>query len=125
MALIKCPECGKEVSSMATNCPNCGYAISANSGDMVRIKIDPHPTVFGYHMTIINHSNYDLPISCVAGNIVEIPTEKEISIGFKSGLISEDLTVKVSPANGGKYRATWGAGLLTAKITGCNKVDIL
>lgn len=25
MALIKCPECGKEVSDKAYNCPNCGY----------------------------------------------------------------------------------------------------
>lgn len=25
MALIKCPECGKEVSDKASACPNCGY----------------------------------------------------------------------------------------------------
>ena len=24
MALITCPECGKEVSDKATTCPNCG-----------------------------------------------------------------------------------------------------
>lgn len=28
MALIKCPECGKEVSNTAYNCPNCNYAIN-------------------------------------------------------------------------------------------------
>lgn len=27
MALIKCPDCGKEVSSSAKNCPNCGAPI--------------------------------------------------------------------------------------------------
>lgn len=27
MALIKCPECGKEASDTANNCPNCGYNI--------------------------------------------------------------------------------------------------
>ena len=27
MALIKCPECGKEISDTAKNCPNCGYTI--------------------------------------------------------------------------------------------------
>lgn len=27
MALIKCGECGKEVSDKANNCPNCGYPI--------------------------------------------------------------------------------------------------
>ena len=24
MALIKCPECGRQVSEYAENCPNCG-----------------------------------------------------------------------------------------------------
>lgn len=28
MALIKCPECEREISSMATSCPQCGYPIS-------------------------------------------------------------------------------------------------
>ncbi len=28
MSLIKCPECGHEVSSEATKCPNCGYPIA-------------------------------------------------------------------------------------------------
>lgn len=26
MALIKCPECGKEISDQADSCPNCGYS---------------------------------------------------------------------------------------------------
>lgn len=28
MALIECPECKKEVSNQASNCPNCGYPLS-------------------------------------------------------------------------------------------------
>ena len=28
MALIKCPECGREISDRALSCPNCGYPIS-------------------------------------------------------------------------------------------------
>lgn len=31
MALIKCPECGKEISGKAKDCPNCGYRIKGNS----------------------------------------------------------------------------------------------
>lgn len=27
MALIKCPECGREVSSEAPTCPHCGYQL--------------------------------------------------------------------------------------------------
>lgn len=30
MALIKCNECGKEVSSNASNCPNCGNPINTS-----------------------------------------------------------------------------------------------
>lgn len=29
MALIKCPECGKEISNSANKCPHCGYAIKS------------------------------------------------------------------------------------------------
>lgn len=27
MALINCPECGKEISNNAKSCPNCGYSL--------------------------------------------------------------------------------------------------
>ena len=27
MALVKCPECGKEISDSATTCPNCGVNV--------------------------------------------------------------------------------------------------
>lgn len=30
MALIKCPECEKEISDKAEVCPNCGYPINTN-----------------------------------------------------------------------------------------------
>ena len=34
MALIKCPECGKEISDKATNCPSCGCPLeNANSNE--------------------------------------------------------------------------------------------
>jgi hypothetical protein len=32
MAMIKCPECGKDVSSRAPSCPNCGNPINLKSG---------------------------------------------------------------------------------------------
>ena len=31
MALIKCPECGKEISDKASACPNCGYPINVST----------------------------------------------------------------------------------------------
>lgn len=31
MAMIKCPECGKEISDLAEKCPNCGFPIGFES----------------------------------------------------------------------------------------------
>ena len=40
MALIKCPECGKEVSDRAANCIHCGFPLSSLRTDgEVMIKI--------------------------------------------------------------------------------------
>lgn len=36
MALIKCSECGKEVSDKATACPNCGCPISVTCEEKTR-----------------------------------------------------------------------------------------
>ena len=30
MAMINCPECGKEISDKALSCPNCGYSLNSN-----------------------------------------------------------------------------------------------
>lgn len=33
MPMIKCPECGKEVSDLASSCPNCGFPLGYNAGN--------------------------------------------------------------------------------------------
>ena len=38
MALIKCSECGREVSSLASACPHCGAPISAFNGCIVHFE---------------------------------------------------------------------------------------
>ena len=38
MALMSCPECGKQISSLAKSCPNCGCPIISDVG-MVSIKL--------------------------------------------------------------------------------------
>lgn len=42
MALIKCPECGKEISDQALSCPNCGYSLKKQKiqFDISKIKYD-------------------------------------------------------------------------------------
>ena len=35
MALINCPECGKQVSDQAQSCPECGYEIQGTLADQI------------------------------------------------------------------------------------------
>lgn len=39
MALIKCPECQKEISDSAVSCPNCGHRLKAMSDQTKKIII--------------------------------------------------------------------------------------
>jgi xanthine/uracil/vitamin C permease (AzgA family) len=45
MALLKCPDCDNDISSLATNCPNCGYPIAgggttqAHGGKVVTVEL--------------------------------------------------------------------------------------
>ena len=34
MAIVKCPECNREVSDKASACPNCGYQINSVKTDV-------------------------------------------------------------------------------------------
>ena len=48
MALIKCPECEREISDKASSCPNCGCPLSEMSTTgIVRIKM-PNNVVEGW-----------------------------------------------------------------------------
>lgn len=47
MALIKCPECGREISSFATSCPHCGYPISSNDLSDKLVINEESPSISG------------------------------------------------------------------------------
>ena len=42
--MIKCPECGREISSKATSCPHCGCPISEASSKVIDAKVEPAET---------------------------------------------------------------------------------
>lgn len=39
MALIKCPECGKEISNNAKTCPNCGHRLKPSAAIPILLTI--------------------------------------------------------------------------------------
>lgn len=101
MALIKCPECGREISDKAYSCPQCGYPISQdktpisytviledcgnqkvqvikkireiNKLDLLPAKIiaDNTPTIFSYNISLENATKIKNQLESV-GAIVSV-----------------------------------------------------
>jgi hypothetical protein len=65
MALINCPECGKQVSTAAAACPSCGYPISPSQQEKVQaspiagvpvsnqLLLKVHPSWWGYFWHLV------------------------------------------------------------------------
>ena len=45
MALVKCPECGKEISDKAVSCPNCGCPILKNNDSDCNVNEEKIPII--------------------------------------------------------------------------------
>ncbi len=54
MALIKCPECGSDVSSMAEMCPHCGHPIVAEEkAKKQSAYVNMIPSIIGFLLIIV------------------------------------------------------------------------
>lgn len=56
MALINCPECGKEVSDKASSCPNCGYPISIKEDYICKVNGTNVDLKFVFDVAINNNN---------------------------------------------------------------------
>ncbi|MBQ6520310.1 MAG: zinc ribbon domain-containing protein [Anaerolineaceae bacterium] len=84
MAIIKCPECGKDVSDKAVSCPACGYPIASKipNGD-IQIKIGilkAKNKLQTGQMVLITDSNKQTLWEGKAGDIARIHFEQITTI---------------------------------------------
>lgn len=100
MALIKCPECGKEVSDSAKVCPNCGYPIAEDYGKgevkiNIKFKVDMSNMVNMIGKTnlfaIYNVETEEKLWSGIAGQLVILEVDKPLKIGIEWGRYALDL----------------------------------
>ena len=86
MALIKCPECGKQVSDKAQTCPNCGFSISQLFNDEIMIQIDRDPSqpFLGTIIDIKNAYTGELLVRGNAGSLFTIKSKEPVTITFKA-----------------------------------------
>ena len=146
MALIKCPECGKEVSDRAPSCVNCGCPIQSQKAESeVVIKALKHPNenhVIGYSLgTPMYGQSAKVYICTTSGRCVtemmtgqttslNIDSDMEIYASFypigKKGLFNlgektKSNTIQISAGQLTKVQISYIFGNLTKIVI--NKVD--
>ena len=128
MALIKCPECGKEVSDKAKACPNCGFEVALlQLQNKVFIKIGLKKETTLANIVIADSSRNKLAYVQI-GDIAEFELTEPTSIDFYwEGYFKNNkkpmFTTTVEP--GKKYQTTWGpAGFWGVEsIVKCSEVN--
>ena len=124
MALIKCVECGRMVSDMATNCPSCGYPIGKNSTyGIVQIKLG----TFKSTQNAFISANGKMLWKGKTGQIVELKLERptNIQIRYEMGMFDGAGSCGgiIDPKKSKKWQVVSRPGFITMKLT-LQPVDI-
>lgn len=76
MALVNCPECGKQVSDQATNCPHCGYPLKHVEKEKPKKKVNPDLS----KMEVIMVRSSQLPFLGAAFTLILTPVCVAVAI---------------------------------------------
>lgn len=131
MALIKCPECGKEVSDKAKACGNCGCPVedSLPSGD-VKIKISSLPAVplfSAKQKASITSADGKVIWEGKVGEVAEIYFEGETEITVKYHTSMSNFGGKckgtIKPSKSKKYAVITKAGVSRMVLQAVDVID--
>ena len=131
MALIKCPECGKEVSDKAKSCGNCGCPIESLSpnGD-VKIKISSLPAVplfSAKQKASITSADGKVLWEGKVGEVAEIyfEGETEITVKYHTSMTNFGGKCKgvIKPSKSKKYAVITKAGVSRMVLQAVDVID--
>ena len=118
MALISCPECGRQVSSSAKNCPTCGCPIEGR--DIATIRLD------SLRVGLIAKVYVDgvLTMEAASGSTVTIPVPSgKCYVVFETGGVLAKRSPVFTVEGGKKYQAVWETLQTIKAIVALNEVD--
>lgn len=106
MSLIKCPECGKEISDKAVSCPNCGYSLQ-NRGDendnekMMGISIGGSLILYfnSHLLSVENDGEIKVKDELISYNIIEISKDSHPALLIGHESLHEPLVIKKESEN--------------------------
>lgn len=118
MALIKCSECGKEISDKAESCPNCGNPINKKEESKIM--------VYGYNESYMINPKVKIFInneeigSVSKGQLFEYNITEDCEVTFKSSLRKTSVSVKAGRVT--KIKLSWNRliGKLESQIIDYN-----
>lgn len=123
MALIKCPECGKEISDKASSCPNCGYPIESLSLDgTVKIKVSvlKSPTGFNGNQKVSIFSKGKLIWTGSSGEVAELFFDGETYVTIKYHMsmmhYGGECSGIINPSKSKKYNVSARQGIMSTKL---------
>lgn len=83
MALINCPECGKEISDAALSCPHCGYTINRSGRSLQKTELSPVPITFRIAgILAIAFGFISIPIALIMGFVLVFGSFFVIGLGI-------------------------------------------
>ena len=123
MALIKCPECGREVSDKAATCPDCGFPIeSLNPSGTVRIKVTPlKKAMLNGKQTASIFANGKTLWTGQVGEVVELefsePTRVTVKYHISMLQYGGECSGIIDPSKSKKYAVSARLGFMSTKLT--------
>ena len=131
MAIIKCPECGRDVSDRAKSCPNCGYPIeNTTPSGVVKIKMSAvkAPTGFNGNQKVSVEANGQIIWEGNSGEVAELHFEKATTINVKYHLsmmhYGGNCSGIIDPSKSRKYNVSARQGIMSTKLV-LQPVDVL
>lgn len=109
MALIKCPECGRDVSDRAISCPNCGYPINelTVSGDgklLSEIVVNDSIVLYFSSQTLVIKQGGEMRVSDTLSSFSIMDVEKDLkpSVLISHNKMVAPIVIIFSEENRGK-----------------------
>lgn len=129
MALIKCPECSKEISDKASACPNCGCPLSEMvKGGIVRIKM-PNNIVEGWvglfssRKAIVKDNNDNVLWEGSHGENASFTIDEPTDIVIELGGLANPISATVEPKR--KYSLVEDRGVHMFATFRLTEVDLI
>ena len=100
MALINCPECGKEISERANSCPNCGFPIGASHEQTSENTDSNYVTIHGYEETfavdtnVKIYKNGELAGEVAPASKFKLPIDGDCELTFKASIRSAKVIIR-------------------------------